>query len=87
MRIVEYLTEEGDSPFAVWFDRLDGQAAAKVTTALVRLGHGNTSNVESVGGGVFEKKIAPAIASTSGWMEQSWSSWSEAGPRNVSRGI
>jgi hypothetical protein len=29
MQIVEYLTENGDSPFAAWFDRLDGQAAAK----------------------------------------------------------
>lgn len=57
MQIVEYLTENGDSPFAAWFDRLDGQAAAKVTTALIRLGHGNTSNVESVGGGVYENKI------------------------------
>jgi putative addiction module killer protein len=35
--------------------RLPG--AAKVTTALIRLGRGNTSNVESVGGGVFENKI------------------------------
>jgi putative addiction module killer protein len=57
MQIVEYLTENGDSPFAAWFDLLDGQAAAKVTTALIRLGHGNTSNVESVGGGVYENKL------------------------------
>jgi hypothetical protein len=46
--------------------------AAKVTTALIRLGRGNTSNVESVGGGVFENKIgvAPATASTSEWRER-----------------
>ena len=27
MQIVEYLTEEGNSPFAAWFDRLDSQGA------------------------------------------------------------
>lgn len=57
MQIVEYLTEEGDTPFASWFEHLDSQAAAKVTTTLIRLGLGNTSNVESVGGGVYENKI------------------------------
>ena len=57
MNIVEYLTVTGASPFRNWFDNLDGRAAAKVTTALIRMGIGNTSNVESVGGGVYERKI------------------------------
>ena len=57
MRIVEYLAEDGASPFRNWFDRLDSRAAAKVTTALTRMGMGNRSNVESVGGGVYERKI------------------------------
>ena len=57
MKIVEYLATDGTSPFRSWFDRLDAPAAAKVTTALIRMGMGNTSNVESVGGGVYEKKI------------------------------
>lgn len=57
MRILEYLTEEGESPFGAWFDRLDAQAAAKVTTALARLRCGNTSNVKSVGEGIQEYKI------------------------------
>lgn len=57
MRILEYLTEEGKSPFGAWFDHLNAQAAAKVTTALVRLRSGNTSNVKSLGGGVQEYKI------------------------------
>lgn len=57
MDIREYETEDGASPFANWFDGLDAQAAAKVTTALTRLGLGNTSNVKGVGGGVFELKI------------------------------
>ena len=57
MRIIEYLTKEGDSPFATWFNGLSAQAAAKVTTALVRLGLGNTSNVKSVGAGIHEVRI------------------------------
>jgi putative addiction module killer protein len=57
MKILEYLAANGASPFRKWFDRLDSFAAARVTTALVRLGLGNRSNVESVGGGVYERKI------------------------------
>lgn len=57
MDIREYETEDGRSPFAEWFDDLDATAAAKVTTALTRLGLGNTSNVKGVGSGVFELKI------------------------------
>ncbi|MCK4622751.1 MAG: type II toxin-antitoxin system RelE/ParE family toxin [Desulfuromonadales bacterium] len=57
MRIEEYLTREGKSPFEVWFLKLDARAAAKVTTALARLEGGNTSNVKSLGSGVHEYKI------------------------------
>jgi putative addiction module killer protein len=57
MDIREYETEVGSSPFAIWFAELDAQAAAKVTTALTRLGLGNTSQVKGVGSGVLELKI------------------------------
>jgi putative addiction module killer protein len=57
VEIVEYETESGDSPFGRWFDGLNAPAAAKITVALIRLGQGNTSNVESVGSGVCESKI------------------------------
>jgi len=57
MKIVEYLTRDGESPFSNWFNKLESRAAARVTTALTRLGMGNTSNVKSVGGGVREYKI------------------------------
>lgn len=57
MDLSEYETAEGRSPFAEWFDGLDAPAAAKVTTALTRLGLGNTSHVKGVGSGVFELKI------------------------------
>jgi len=55
--IVEYLDQRGSSPFAKWFDRLNRQAAAKVTTALTRIELGNSSNIKSVGGGVQECRI------------------------------
>ena len=57
MDLVEYLDEKGRSPFENWFKRINAQAAAKVTTALVRLEGGNTSNTKSLGGGVYELKI------------------------------
>ncbi|MGD9343726.1 MAG: type II toxin-antitoxin system RelE/ParE family toxin [Desulfuromonadales bacterium] len=57
MRIEEYLTSEGKSPFETWFLKLNARAAAKVTTALARLEGGNTSNVKSVGAGVHEYRI------------------------------
>jgi putative addiction module killer protein len=53
----EYIDGNGQCPYAVWFDRLHSQAAAKVTTALTRIGLGNFSNVKGVGSGVFEYKI------------------------------
>ena len=57
MDIREDETEAGSSPFAHWFADLEATAAAKVTTALTRLGLGNASKVKGVGGGVLELKI------------------------------
>jgi putative addiction module killer protein len=56
-RILEYVEPSGRSPFSVWFAGLNAVAAARVTIALTLLGHGNLSNVEGVGGGVYEYKI------------------------------
>jgi putative addiction module killer protein len=47
----------GKRPFTSWFDRLDPQAAAKVTVALTRIGLGNLSNAESLDGALFEYRI------------------------------
>lgn len=55
--IREFADAEGNSPFARWFNGLDAHAAAKVTVALTRLGHGNVSNVKGVGAGVHECRI------------------------------
>jgi putative addiction module killer protein len=55
--IREYLLENGQSPFAIWFDSLEARAAAKVTTAKTKVANGQTGNLEPVGAGVFEYKI------------------------------
>jgi putative addiction module killer protein len=57
VRVLEYLDSQGRSPWAAWFNGLNAQAAAKVSTGLYRLAEGNFSNVKGVGGGVFERKI------------------------------
>ncbi|WP_299488978.1 type II toxin-antitoxin system RelE/ParE family toxin [Acaryochloris sp. IP29b_bin.137] len=46
MKLQEYIKEDGSSPYQKWFNRLDVQAAAKVTVAISRLELGNTSNVK-----------------------------------------
>jgi len=57
VNVVEYVDDSGKSRFATWFEELNAPAAAKVTTALYRLGQGNFSNVKGVGRGVFEYRI------------------------------
>jgi len=46
LQVLELLREDGISPYAEWFDKLDATAAAKVTTAVVRVEQGNLSNVK-----------------------------------------
>jgi putative addiction module killer protein len=53
----EYQDRGGYSAFREWYDRLNAEAARKVTAALYRLGLGNFSNSKSVGAGVHECKI------------------------------
>jgi putative addiction module killer protein len=57
IELKEYLDARGRSPFRTWFDRLDPQAAAKVTVAVVRLQHSHVANTKSVGSGVQEYRI------------------------------
>ena len=57
MRVIEYLNRDQTSPYRDWFNGLDAQAAAKVTTAMTRMDGGNLSNVKSIGGGVFENVL------------------------------
>ena len=57
IEIREYVDAGGRSPFASWFNGLNVHAVAKVTTALVRMEHGNLSNAKGVGAGVSEYVI------------------------------
>ena len=57
IRLVVYLDVTGRSAFTRWFDALDPAAAARISTALYRMGQGNFSNVKGVGGGVFEYRM------------------------------
>ncbi|MDE2092533.1 MAG: type II toxin-antitoxin system RelE/ParE family toxin [Burkholderiales bacterium] len=57
IRVEEYVRENGDTPYKSWFDRLDVQAASKVTTAKVRLSLGNTGSLKSMSGGLTELRI------------------------------
>ncbi len=53
----EYLTADGHSPYAKWFDNLNAQAAAKVAIAVTRIAQGNLSNAKSVGAGLQEYRV------------------------------
>lgn len=46
IRIEEYIREDASNPYEKWFDSLDAQAAAKVTTAKLRMALGNTSSIK-----------------------------------------
>lgn len=46
MEVMEYIKEDGSSPYKRWFDSLNAQAAAKVTVAKARLELGNTSSIK-----------------------------------------
>ncbi len=50
IEVEEYVREDGSCPFRRWVDRLDHRAALKVSTALMRLEMGNTSNIKWFGG-------------------------------------
>jgi len=57
IEIKEYLDDQGRSPYAKWFHRLNAQAAAKVVTALSRIEQSNLAKAKGVGAGVFEYRI------------------------------
>jgi putative addiction module killer protein len=57
IEVREYLDRDGHSPYGLWSDRLNGEAAAKVAAALARIQQGNLSNAKGVGAGVHEYRI------------------------------
>jgi putative addiction module killer protein len=57
LELREYLTADGRSPYAAWFERLNREAAVKAAAALARMQQGNLSNAKVVGAGVYEYRI------------------------------
>ncbi|MGA3055805.1 MAG: type II toxin-antitoxin system RelE/ParE family toxin [Candidatus Korobacteraceae bacterium] len=57
VEVREYQDRDDRNPFREWFDRLNAEAARKVTTSLYRVGLGNFSNLKGVGSGVYECRI------------------------------
>ncbi len=57
IEIREYIDHRGRSPFADWFNRLDGRVAARVRLVVERVRSGNLSSVKAVGGGVVEYRM------------------------------
>ena len=55
--VVEYVDEDGRSPFGEWLESLDANAALKITTAIFRMENGNLGDVKPVGEGVSERRI------------------------------
>ena len=56
-RLIEFVAENGCSPFADWFTGLDATVAARVDKYLRRMEQGNFGNSKGVGSGVQELKI------------------------------
>ncbi len=57
IQVKEYVNEKGVSVFQQWFNKLDAQAAARVSTALYRLEVGNDAHLKSLAGGIYEYKL------------------------------
>jgi len=57
VEIRTYIDEHGKRPFDNWLDKLDPEAASRITIALTRIELGNFSNAKGVGLGVQETKI------------------------------
>jgi putative addiction module killer protein len=57
IEVTQYVRENGKCPFAVWFDSLDPQAAAKVRVAVIRMEQGNLGDSKSVGERVWERRL------------------------------
>jgi putative addiction module killer protein len=57
LKVVEYITESGISPFGKWFKKLDKTTRARIASRITRFKTGNLGDVKVVGEGVFEARI------------------------------
>ena len=56
-KVTQYETKDGVIPFKAWFDSLPTKVAPKVTAAIAQMEAGNFGDHNSVGGGVWERRI------------------------------
>ena len=54
IKVEEYLTIDGESPFAQWFNGLEARVANKVNVYLTRVEQGNSSNLKPIKGALQE---------------------------------
>jgi len=57
IEVREFQTDEGDAPFANWFDSLSAGGANRVMITLRRMRQGNLGDHKGVGEGVLEHRI------------------------------
>jgi putative addiction module killer protein len=57
LQLLPYRDQSGREPFTRWYERLDWQAASKVSMALWRFANGNLGEIKAVGAGVLERRI------------------------------
>ncbi len=57
LSVLEYATDEGQTPFRVWLRTLDVATRARVQARLFRFEAGNLGDHKSVGEGVWEARL------------------------------
>jgi len=58
LTVREYTDDAGHSPFRTWLEKLDTATRARVQARVLRFELGNLGDNKSVGGGVFEARLA-----------------------------
>jgi putative component of toxin-antitoxin plasmid stabilization module len=87
VEILEYVDARSRSPYRDWVLNLDAVAAARISSAVLRIGVGNFSLAKSVGSGVHELRLdlGRAIECTSARTAKDSSFCYAAVPRNASK--
>lgn len=58
LRIWEFLSDTGQSPYREWLDRLDRSVRARVQARVLRFETGNLGDHKAVGHGVWEARLS-----------------------------
>jgi len=58
LRIEEYLSPNGESPFRKWLDGLDLSVKARIQARVLRFETGNLGDHKPLGGGIWEARLS-----------------------------